>query len=364
MIIAINATAAFKQPRTGVEEYTYQLLKHLAGLSEAQKHHFLLYTPQAQELGFNLPENFEIKELKFDLGFFKKPLPMWTQVRLAVALAQQKPDSLLIPVHVLPFLRPQNSVVVIHGLEYEYYPQMYPFRHLKYLRASTKYAAKKAKKIITVSENTKKDLIDFYGIDSEKIKVVYHGLSQPQAMTKIDSSAEISPYFLYLGRLELKKNIEGLLKAFQFLKKEKKLPHKLVLAGPAGYGYKKILSQIRECQDVFRLSYVSESNKWWLLKNASVFCLPSFYEGFGLPVLEAQMMETPVVTSNISSMPEVAGQGALLIDPNKTEEIAEALGEAVSNDDLKEGLIQKGLKNVERFSWSKCAKETLDILER
>ncbi|MBU1255509.1 glycosyltransferase [Patescibacteria group bacterium] len=170
MTIGINATAAFKQPRTGVEEYAYQLVKHLTILKQGKKHCFVLYQdPRVSSEGFSLADNFEIKQLAW-------PLPMWTQVRLASEMALNKPDVLFIPVHVLPLIHPKNSVVTIHGLEYEYYPKMYHWKHLKYLRWITKYALKNASKIIAVSEATKRDLIDLYNGNPEKITVVHHGV--------------------------------------------------------------------------------------------------------------------------------------------------------------------------------------------
>lgn len=192
MLIGINAAAAFKQPRTGVEEYTYQLLKHLTMLKETKKHRFVLYTDNViarnpdrsrgdEAIPWHLPNNFQIKQLRWSL-------PMWTQIRLASEILLNKPEALFIPVHVLPLAHPQNSVVTIHGLEYEYYPEMYPWQHLKYLRWSTQYALKYARQIIAVSENTKKDLIELYNGNPEKIKVVYHGVVR-------DSPSKV--YFIY-----------------------------------------------------------------------------------------------------------------------------------------------------------------------
>ncbi len=170
MFIGINAIAAFKQPRTGVEEYTYQLIKHLTMLEESKRHRFILYTQTKDYFDFPLPDNFEARQLKWFL-------PMWTQVRLAGELALHKPEVLFIPVHVLPRFHPQSSVVALHGLEYEYYPKTYPKKHLAYLRWSTKQALKNAEKIIAVSESTKKDLVELYGGNPEKIQVVYHGVN-------------------------------------------------------------------------------------------------------------------------------------------------------------------------------------------
>ncbi|MFH1671230.1 MAG: glycosyltransferase, partial [Candidatus Portnoybacteria bacterium] len=233
MIIGINATAAFTKPRTGVEEYVYQLIKHLAALEGAKEHRFILYHPNTNDTNYArmtriLPENFELKELKW-------PLPMWTQVRLASEMALNKPDVLFIPVHILPLIHPRNSVVTIQGLEHERYPEVYPKKHLVYLRWATKYASKKARKIIVPSESTKKDLTELYRVNPDKIHVIHHGVRHPMS-----NMQETNKYILFIGRLEKKKNIEGIISAFELLKKKYQVPHKLVLAGPRGYGYKKI----------------------------------------------------------------------------------------------------------------------------
>jgi len=389
MNIGINAAAAFKQPRTGVEEYTYQLIKHLTMLEESKKHRFILYigdqgtVPEGQSFreGLSLrnsPLNspLNIKQLKWSL-------PMWTQVRLASEMLLHQPDVLFIPVHVLPLIHPQNSVVTIHGLEYEYYPKMYPWRHLRYLRWSTKYALKNARKIIAVSENTKKDLVELYGGEPEKIAVIHHGFSvSKQGLSLKDNLVSRTvprkqslkpPYILFIGRLEVKKNIQGIIKAFNLLKEKYQVPHKLVLVGSREQGQSLGYSPcFKDCirgtvpvlglDQVIFTGYVSEQEKWSLLKNADIFVLPSFYEGFGMPILEAQAAGCPVVTSNVSSMPEVAGQGAILVEPKNIEQIAQAMYKVIKDSQFKNDLIAKGYENVKRFSWKKCAQETLKIL--
>ncbi len=336
MLIGINAEAAFKKPKTGVEEYTSQLVNRLSLLAESRGHQVVLYSRH------NL----------------KWPLPMWTQIRLSAEMKMRKPDVLFIPVHVLPLIHPQNSVVTIHGLEYEYYPKMYPWRHLKYIRWSTKYALKNARKIIAVSENTKSDLLKFYNGDAKKIEVVYHGYSLKDNIKK-PTITQKNPFILFIGRLEAKKNIQGLIKAFSFLKNKYKIPHQLILAGHRGYGYRPI-----NCKDVIEKGYISDQKKWQLLQEADAFAFPSFYEGFGLPILEAQSAGCPVIASNVSSLPEVAGEGAILVDPKNIEQIAQALYKIISDQQLKENLVRKGKMNIQRFSWQKCAQETLQVLEK
>jgi len=165
-------------------------------------------------------------------------------------------------------------------------------------------------------------------------------------------------YILYLGRGDQRKNINGLIKAFRILKQKYQIPHKLILAGP-NIGY----SVTRDIEnDVIFTGYVADSRKWHLLKNAEVFVSPSFYEGFGITVLESQKVGTPVVASSTSSFPEVLRDSALLINPYHPTEIAEAIHKVLSNENLRNELIKKGYENVQRFSWPKCAEETLKVI--
>lgn len=371
MIIGINAVAAIKQPRTGVEEYTYQLIRHLTMLPEARAHRFLLYLPSvalAKEglpiFDFPLPPNFEIKFLHWPLPF------LWTQICLAWEILVRPPDKLFIPVHVLPSFAPKNSTVTIHGLEYEYWPQGYSFWRRFYLRWSTKAAAGRTQKIIAISENTKQDLIKFYGVKANKIEVVYHGIEIQGQNEKIENQ---KPYILYIGRIETKKNVQGILEAYKILKEKYKIPHELILAGAAGYGYEKIKLEIENWNfsarggsasggEIKELGYVDEETKWRLLSNADVFLFPSLYEGFGIPILEAQALGVPVVTSLGSCFSEIAGQGALFVNPCSSIGIAQAVNQLIDDKILRDRLRQSGFENIKRFSWEKCARETLKIV--
>ncbi|MFH1671178.1 MAG: glycosyltransferase family 1 protein, partial [Candidatus Portnoybacteria bacterium] len=153
------------------------------------------------------------------------------------------------------------------------------------------------------------------------------------------------------------KNIEGIISAFELLKKKYQVPHKLVLAGPRGYGYKKIRNN-----DIVETGYIDETQKQQLLSNAELFIFPSFYEGFGFPILEAQAAGCPVITSNISSMPEVAGEGAILVEPENIEQICQMMHKVISDQELRKRLIKKGKENARRFIWQKCAQRTLKVL--
>jgi len=383
MIIGIDASRAFLKDRTGIEEYSYQVIKHLR--KDLENHQVVLYIRSEQESAiseqkFTLPKNWKLKRIKFPY--------LWTQIGLSLEMLFHPVNVLFIPAHVVPFFHPRNTVVTIHGLEYEFMPEAYSFWERIYMRVSIKMSCRWARKIISVSKNTKNDLRKIYGVPDDKIKVVYEGYnknsqfpisnSQENQKSKIknqndNSKLKISEkYLLFIGRLEKRKNLEGIISAFEILKEKYGIPHKLILVGRPGYGYEEIKEKIQNSRayrqagkfkvDIIEKGYVGEEEKAKLLANADVFLFPTFYEGFGLPILEAQSMGVPVVTSNVSSLPEVAGEGALYADPNEPSLIAETIQKIIADGDLREKLIKKGRENLERFSWKKCAKEIAEIL--
>lgn len=357
MIIGIDASRAFEKNRTGIEEYSFQVLKNLT--NELKADQVVLYVRSGDEhVYMTLPDNWKIKTIKWP--FF------WTQIGLSLELVINPVDVLFVPSHVVPLVHPKKTVVTIHGLEYEFLPVGYSFWERMYMRLSIKASCRWAEKIISVSENTKKDLITLYKVPANKIEVVHEGHS-PQTTTHNPQLAEkdFRSYLLFIGRLEVRKNIKGIIKAFEILKEKYGVLHQLVLAGKPGYDYQNIKGQILSSKyrnEIAEIGFVSEEKKNELLHDADVFLFPSFYEGFGLPILEAQSAGVPVVTSNGSSMPEVAGKGAILVDPGSAEEIAEAVYGLISDKALRDDIIKRGRENLERFSWSECGVKIAKIL--
>jgi len=353
MKIAISVNISLER-RTGVEEYLYHLLYNLPTIDGFKEHQFFLFTPSEIE---GLPKEFPIKILNWPFKGF------WTQIRLSWEMRKKEYDVLFVPVHTFPLIYPR-LIVTIQGLEFEKLPKMYSFWKRTLLRWMTKRNIKRAEKIIVPSKNTKNDLIKFYHTDPSKIFVVHHGVGNPKAAFDAVQTNKFGRYLLYLGRGDRRKNINGLIKAFRILKQKFQIPHKLILAGP-NVGYK-ITKDLQK--EVICTGYVKDEEKWNLLKGADVFVFPSFYEGFGIPVLEAQKVGTPVVCSSTSSMPEVVWgpnnhePSALLVNPYKPAEIAEAIHKIISNPNFSDELVKRGYENVQRFSWPKCAEETLSVI--
>lgn len=367
MKIAIDGSRAFIKKRTGIEEYSYQTIKHLR--EWLKNENVYLYIRHNQSVDFEVPNNWQVKKLWFPR--------FWTQVRLSLEMLFRSIDALFIPAHTVPIFHPKNTTVVIHGLEFEFCPQAYSWLEKVYMRFVIKKSCKWAKNVVCVSENTKKDVMKLYGVPENKIRVVYEGYVASEFLHGEISYSGIKnekiknifqnnqKYILFIGRIEKRKNIINIIKSFEFLKSKYGISQKLVLAGRPGYGYDDISKHISKSiykEDIFELGYISNDEKWGLLKKAEVFIFPSFYEGFGLPILEAQKMMIPVVTSKISSIPEVAGGAALYSSPDDFELIAENTYILLQNEKAREDLIKRGLENIRRFGWVDCAKSIAEII--
>lgn len=370
MLIGIDASRAFLKKRTGIEEYAYQTIKHLrAVIPESET--VVLYVRKkwkrenwkleiyAQEIDFELPPHWQVRALWAPR--------FWTQIRLSWEMLFRGPDVLFVPAHTVPIIHPRNTIVTVHGLEYEFCPDAYSWWDRLYMRCSIRFSVRAARTVICVSENTKRDVMRLYRVPAEKIKIIYEGydsnfkfhISNFQSYPNVKNQNE-KPYLLFIGRLEERKNIVRIIEAFEILKEKYEVPHSLVLAGKCGYGYANIKFQISHSkykESIFELGYISEDEKWSLLKKADAFLFPTLYEGFGIPVLEAQSVGVPVITSHTSSLPEIGGEGAVYVDPMRSESIADGAWRVLSDARFKDGIIQAGRDNVQRFSWEGCAQE-------
>ena len=233
-----------------------------------------------------------------------------------------------------------------------------------------KYGAQKSDLIITISESAKNDIIKNLDVKEDKIEIVYPGIDlenysriyEKEELERIRKKYNLpSEYILYLGTIEPRKNIERIIKAFIKYKKERKDNLKLILSGKKGWKYENIMELVKlRPEDITFTEYVDEEDKIALYKMAELFVFPSLYEGFGMPVLEAMAAGVPVVTSNVSSLPEVAGDAAILVDPLNEDEIFEAYKKILSDKKLQREMIQKGLEQAKKFEW----KESVKVLEQ
>ena len=375
MTIGIEAERANNPQKTGVEHYAKQLILHLAKIDKIN--FYVLYLRARPENWFGqLPENFKIKVIPFPV--------FWTQIRISWEMLFCPVDVLFIPASALPVIHPKKSVVTIHDVGWRYFPGSFTWFMRNFLEWSTGFAVKKAWKIIAVSESTKRDLVKYYGVDENKAVVVYHGFDQDGVAEATRSGSEDpsgsrttglqeyggqwpplqQPYILFLSTLQPRKNLEGLINAFRIVKQENpELPHKLVLVGKPGWKFESILETIEKNKDIVEyLNYVSDADRLAVIKRADLLVLPSFYEGFGMQILEAFSFGVPVATSNVSSMPEVAAGAAAYFDPKDPRDIAKAIKMVLTDKSLADNLRAKGKERLKDFSWGKCAQQTLKVL--
>lgn len=396
MLIGIDASRAFLHHRTGIEEYAFRVIQYLQK-ELPEETSVVLYTRQVKrEKGQETREakegeNFPSSISHFPSKFFPsngkiRTIPwkyLWTQGGLAWEMFRRPVDVLLVPAHTVPWVHPRKTVVVVHGLEYEFCPKAYAFWERWYMRITIWLSCRWAWRVIAVSENTKRDLMRLYGVAEEKIKVIYEGYEAQQGTRdKRQGTREAkegenfqfpiskckignAKFLLFIGRIEARKNVARIIEAFEMLKEKYRIPHRLVLAGKPGYGYGNIRYQISKSEyrdEIVELGYISEEKKWELLSCADIFLFPSLYEGFGLPILEAQAAGVPVITSNGSSMPEVAGEGAVLVDPYDAKDIAEGIRLILSDAEKRERAVSLGYRNAQRFSWERCAREIARVI--
>ncbi|HEX9371605.1 MAG TPA: glycosyltransferase family 1 protein [Roseiflexaceae bacterium] len=397
MHIGIDASRMAVAARTGTEHYTYELLAALARRDRQRR--YTLYCNQRLAALPPLSPNFALHRIPFPR--------LWTHARLSAELLVHAPDVLFVPAHVLPLGAPlrrrTRSVVTVHDMGYLRFPEAHTPTQRLYLRLSTLWSARAATRLIAISQATRDDLVRFAGVPPEKIAVIHHGLSdrfRPVTdRTAIDRVLERygigdkqtgrpgdgcppAPYFLYVGTIQPRKNLAPLIEAFAQLEaRDWRLEAsdavptsspqppasslRLVIAGKPGWlteAIERRAAELGVADRVVFAGYVADDDLPALLSGALAFAFPSLYEGFGLPVLEAMACGAPVLASNTSSLPEVAGDAALLVDPDDTAAIAGGLARLAGDAALRADLRARGLARAATFTWDRCAEETLRVL--
>ena len=417
MNIGIDIRSLLEEKRSGVGEYAFRLLDAIFSIdpvrspinhnglvfkkiSEAEErisngvdkenNYFLFYNSFKDADKF-IPEEWK-KLSKVHLVAFRYPNKIfnfslkffnWPKVDKLLVESRQSPvklDLFFLPNINFIALSPEiKKVITVHDLSFERFPYFFSFkRRLWHFFINPKKLIKNCDKIVAISENTKKDLMDLYRAKEEKIKVIYSGAIQEAEIAKNHFEKEElrkkynlpDKFILFVGTIEPRKNIEGLIRAFEILKSEKGEAVKdceLVVVGQYGWLYKKILERAKKSpygREIRFINYVSEKDKFYFYQLAKIFVYISFYEGFGFPPLEAAASGTPVVTSSVSAIPEVMGNAAVMVDPNNPKEVAEAIYQCLTDNNLRERMREKEKKQVAEFTWEKCAREVVDLLKK
>jgi glycosyltransferase involved in cell wall biosynthesis len=342
------------------------LIEALLGLGT--HHRFRLYFNWPPALGqfaaqSSASHSVELRQIRFPR--------MWTHVRLGLELARRPPDVLFVPSHVLPLWTRPPAVVTVHDLGYLYFPEAHPARQRWYLDWSTRHNVRTARIVLADSQATKDDLMAHYGVEETKIVVAHPGLDEALAPVEDESTIAAvkrcygirDDYVIHIGTLQPRKNLARLIEAFGRLRAGEV---QLVLAGKKGWLYEDLFRQVRRLgleDRVLFPGYVDQADKAALLSGALACVFPSLYEGFGFPALEAQTCETALICANGSSLPEVVGDGALLVDPLNVDHLSDAIQRVLSSRSLRADLIERGRSNRKRFSWRACAETVMRVLE-
>ncbi len=377
MNIAVDIRSLMGRRYTGVSLYTYNLLNEILKLDK-ENQYYLFYNSK-KNIEENLPE-FKAKNVHY-CGFNKpnKVLNFYfrflNQPKIDLMISEKfktKIDIFFMPNWQFAALSPQcKKVLTVHDLSPEIFPKFYSIkRRLWHKMINTKKLCREFDRLIAVSKNTKKDLMEIYKIPQEKISVIYSGVntlsdySLPPAILKSKYNLP-DKFLLYLGALEPRKNIIGIIKSFESLEGYDDLH--LVLAGPAAWlsrGIKKSARKSPAKEQIHFLDYIEEQDKWSVCYLAEAFLYPSFYEGFGFPPLEAMSSGTPVISSANSSLGEILNDAAMLVDPYNIAEITKTVEKTLSEKNLKKNLIEKGFIKSKKFSWKRAAEEMLDVFQK
>jgi glycosyltransferase involved in cell wall biosynthesis len=350
----------------GIGTYIRNLLKHLA-LIDRDTEYVLLCRPQDVKVAEGLGPNFRA------VAESSRPYSVAEQVMLPARLVAQNVSLLHEPHYVLPPLVPCRAVVTIHDCIHLMFPQYLPNRlAYAYARANLWAAARRAERIFTVSETSKADILRYCDVAAERIIVVYNAIDarfatppEPEAVERVRERYQLhGPFALYVGNIKPHKNLERLIDAFDLVRRGGFERLELLIIGDQISKYPRLRRAVDKHKlhkHVRFLGFVPDDTLAALYRLATVFVFPSLYEGFGLPPLEAMASGTPVVTSNRSSLPEVVGDAAVLVDPYSAASIADGIQQVLSDPELRRSLSARGLARAREFSWDASIRRVHEV---
>lgn len=371
MLLAIDASRAAGEQKTGVVWYCHHLLRHLKFVIPDDVG-VVLYSdqPLPEELR-PWPSHWEERVLRW------RPLPLWSQLRLVGQVLRDRPDVLFVPAHVLPealAYRKRHSVsflrlvTTIHDIAFRAWPEAYGARERWYADHATRIAVRSADRIIVPTHAVAEDLVRHYIADRRRITVIPHGVMAMQydasRIPLPSSRIPPVPFLLYVGRLERKKNVARMVDAFSRIAPAH--PElRFILAGPPGYGYEDVCAALARAPARDRIvtpGWIDPPTYRALLGRATALCFPTLAEGFGLPILEAMASGVPVITSRGHAHEEVAGDAAILVDAGDTASIAAGMDRVLCDPALREDLVRRGQQRAAAFTWESTARGTWDVL--
>ena len=371
MKIAVNTRLLLNERLDGIGRFTDETLRIIT--SQHPEHRFLFYFDRKYDQKFIYNSNVQpvvlLPQARHPFLFLS-----WFEASLPLHFKFSKPDLFLSPDGFLSLTTKVKSVGVIHDLNFEHFPEDIPWLVRKYYKTMFPRFAQKASRIATVSEYSKMDIADTYGISPTKIDVVYNGAGNIFKPLPVDEKQMVrqkfskgSEYFFFVGTLHPRKNLVNLFKAFDQFKKSGSTDIKLVLAGARMWWTDDIrlaYEAMEHRDEVIFTGRVSDQDLASLMASALALTYVSYFEGFGIPILEAFCCDTPVITSNLTSMPEVAGNAAILTDPFSINSIAEAMQKVASDSAFRQKMIDTGREQRDKFSWQQTAEKLWDCVEK
>ncbi len=375
--IAINAQlVSFGQTyrNAGVSRYTYTLLEALDRFGDADLT-FTVFVNAAEAAAAAAGPLGHSQHVRLEAARWPTASPvrriLWEQLHLPGRLRAIRADVFHAPVNVLPERLPCPAIVTIHDLAFVRYPEYFRAARRVYQRVFTQRSARAAKLIVADSESTRQDIISVFGIAPERVGVIYPTVSpdfqpvrDPALLAAFRAKHGLPErYLLYLGTLEPRKNLPTLVEAYARLRVELPDAPPLILGGAKGWFFESLFAQVRALgleRYVTFAGYVSREEQALWYAGAALFLYPSLYEGFGLPVAEALACGTPTITSNVSSLPEVAGPVATLVPPTDVQQLAQAMRDALGDRGLRERVLVEGPQWTRRFSMESMARRYAD----
>jgi glycosyltransferase involved in cell wall biosynthesis len=358
MRIAVNTRFLLKNKLEGIGWFTFETVKRL--VQNHPEHEFYFFFDRPFEEAFIFGNNVHPVVL-FPPARHPFLYLIWFEWSIANALKKYKIDVFLSPDNFLTLRTNVPTVLVTHDIAHLHFPEQVKFFDRKYYQFFIPKFHQKATRIVSVSEYTKQDIVKYYGIDSEKIDVACNGcrkIFKPITNTeKVKIRAEYSEgqqYFFYVGAIQPRKNVHRLIRAFDLFKERTKSPMKLLLGGRFAWktgDVKTAFENASHQKDIVFLGYLSEEELTKIIASAYAFVYVSLFEGFGIPLLEAMNCDIPVITSDVSSMPEVAGNAGILVNPNETAAISDAMVRIVEDEGLYRQLIENGRLQRQKFTW-------------
>lgn len=371
MNIAVNTRLLLEDKLEGIGWFTYETMKRITQQHPEHTFHFIFDRPYSEKFIFhkNVKPVVISPQARHPFLYY-----LYFEYSIPSALKKIKADYFISPDGYMSLSTPVKTLDVIHDINFEHRPQDLPWMARNYYKHYFPKFARKAERIATVSEFSKRDLMKTYGIKQEKIDVVYNGCntSYEPASEEIQRKTKYRysngrPYFLFVGSINPRKNTKNLLIAFDEFKKSYSNDIKLLFVGNVMWDdsdFKDTYHNMKYKHDVHFLGRISSSELKNVIASSLALTYVPFFEGFGIPILEAMYCDVPVITSNVTSMPEVAGEAGILVNPNHAYDIKESMLSIAKDTELRKRLIEKGRLQREKFSWDKTAEKLWNSFEK